>query len=395
MSIGQERKSRTVIVGAGLAGLRTAEELRKAGYDGEIVLCGAEPHPPYDRPPLSKEFLAGALDDTALRPREFFDEQRIDFRPGRRAVALDTTHREVTFADGENLGYDDLVVATGLRPRRLPGLPELAGLHVLRSVDDARMLRDSLASARHVTVVGAGFIGCELASSARSAGVDVTLVEPQSTPLASVLGEQVGSLVARLHVDAGVDVRCGTSLASVEGDTRVRTVVLADGDEIATDAVVIGIGSVPETEWLDGGGLEVANGVVCDDSGRTGVPHVWAVGDVAAWRAPDGAPARVEHWTNAGEQAAVLAAALTGKPRPADQVPYFWSDQHGLKIQSLGASAPSGTVHVVRDDGRKFVVYYEVDGTFVGVVGAGAAGQVMKMRGRIGSPIEDVVPTPV
>jgi 3-phenylpropionate/trans-cinnamate dioxygenase ferredoxin reductase subunit len=385
---------RIVIAGAGLAGVRTAEELRRAGYEGEIVLLDDEGHLPYDRPPLSKDVIRGEREDTTLRPAEFFDEQRIDLRLRAAARSVDTDARTVTLADGTELAYDELVIATGLRARRIPGLPDLDGVHVLRSVDDSRALRAAIVPGVRALVVGAGFIGCEVTASLRALGVDVVLLEPQPTPLASVLGTEVGSLVARLHTEAGVDLRAGVGLAELRGDGHVTSAVLGDGTEIDVDLVVLGIGSVPVTEWLEGSGIELDNGVVCDDTGKTSAPHVWAVGDVASWQVPGGARKRVEHWTNAGEQAIVLAKKIvTGESGGAGQVPYFWSDQYDIKIQGLGAVRADDTVHVVRDDGRKFLAYYEREGRLVGVVGGGLPAQVMKTRMKIaaGAPIEELL----
>ncbi len=385
---------RIVVAGAGLAGVRTAEELRRAGYEGEIVLLDDEGHLPYDRPPLSKDVIRGEREDTTLRPREFFDEQRIDLRLGNAARSVDTEARTVTLTDGTELPYDELVIATGLRARRIPGLADLDGVHVLRSVDDSRGLRAAITPGVRALVVGAGFIGCEVTASLRSLGVDVVLLEPQPTPLASVLGPEVGSLVARLHTEAGVDLRAGVGLTELRGDGRVTSAVLGDGSVIDVDLVVLGIGSVPVTEWLEGSGIELDNGVVCDDIGRASAPHVWAVGDVASWQVPGGGRKRVEHWTNAGEQAIVLAKKIvTGESGAAGQVPYFWSDQYDIKIQGLGAVRADDTVHVVRDDGRKFLAYYERDGRLVGVVGGGMPAQVMKTRMKIaaGAPIEELL----
>ncbi|WP_254923017.1 NAD(P)/FAD-dependent oxidoreductase [Rhodococcus sp. OK302] len=386
--------ARIVIVGAGLSGLRTAEELRRAGFDGEIVLAGGETHLPYDRPPLSKEVIRGDKDETTLRPAEFFTENKIDLKLGSPALSVNTAAKTVAFADGSELPYDELVIATGLTPRRISGLPDLSGVHVLRSIEEALALRADLAPGKRALIVGAGFIGCELASSMKSHGVEVTLLEPQPTPLASVLGTTVGALVERLHRAEGIDVRVGVGLKTLSGDGAVDTAVLADGSEIAVDVVAIGVGSLPVTDWLVDSGIELDNGVLCDAVGRTSADHVWAVGDVAAWTIGERRK-RVEHWSNAGDQAKVLAGALTGTgdPNAAAQVPYFWSDQYDVKIQALGTVAPTDQVHIIKDDGKKFVAYYERDGVLAAVVGCGSAGAVMKMRMKIaaGTPIADVL----
>ena len=222
----------------------------------------------------------------------------------------------------------------------------------------------------------------------------MVLVEPQPEPLASVLGEQIGALVTRLHRAEGVDVRCGVGVAEVRGDAHVEQVVLSDGSELDADLVVVGIGSRPATDWLAGTGIEVDNGVVCDKVGRTSAPHVWAIGDVASWQDAAGHQARVEHWSNVAEQARVLVPAMLGQEPPATVVvPYFWSDQYDVKIQCLGEPEADDVVHVVEDDGRKFLAYYERDGVVAGVVGGGMPGKVMKARSKIasGAPISDVL----
>ncbi|AYJ50912.1 NAD(P)/FAD-dependent oxidoreductase [Rhodococcus sp. P1Y] len=374
-----------VIVGAGLAGLRTAQELRKLGYDGNLVLVGDEPHLPYDRPPLSKEVIRGEREDTTLEPREYFDEQRIELRLGVAATALDPAEKCVELADGSRLKYDDLVIATGLTPKRLSSLPDLGGVHVLRSRDDADAVRQDARASSHAVVIGAGFIGCELAAGFRHLGVDVTVVEPQQTPLASVLGTEVGALIGRLHVAEGVDLRTGVGVDTLRGVDRVSHVVLSDGSEIAADLVVVGIGSTPSAGWLAESGIEIGDGITADSTGRTSDPHVWAVGDVAGW---SGAGKRVEHWSNVGDQVRVMAPALLGVEPGASRpvVPYFWSDQYDVKIQALGSPSPGDSVEIIEDDGRKFLAYYVGDGILTAVVGAGKAGGVMKMRAKIGQP---------
>ena len=386
-----------MIVGGGLAASRTAEQLRRAEHAGEVVIVSDEVHVPYDRPPLSKDALHRDDHDFAavtLKPREFYDENNITLMLGSAAASVDSAAKTVTLADGSVVEYDELVIATGLVPKRIPSFPDLDGIHVLRSYDQSQELRRQAGSARHAVIIGAGFIGCEVAASLRALGVDVVLVEPQPEPLASVLGEKIGALVSRLHRAEGVDVRTAVGVAEVRGDAHVQQVVLSDGSELDADLVVVGIGSRPATDWLAGTGIEVDNGVVCDKVGRTSAPHVWALGDVASWQDAAGHQARVEHWSNVAEQARVLVPAMLGQEPPeAVVVPYFWSDQYDVKIQCLGEPEADDVVHVVEDDGRKFLAYYERDGVIAGVVGGGMPGKVMKARSKIasGAPISDVL----
>ncbi|MBV5242594.1 NAD(P)/FAD-dependent oxidoreductase [Mycolicibacterium sp. PAM1] len=383
-----------VIVGGGLAAARTAEQLRRAEYPGAITIVSDEDHLPYDRPPLSKEVLRAETDDVTLKPAEFYDENNITVLLGNGAKSVDTAAQTLTLAGGSTLGYDELVIATGLVPKRIPSFPDLPGIHVLRNFDESLALRREAASASRAVVVGAGFIGCEVAASLRKLGVEVTLVEPQPAPLASILGQQIGDLVTRLHRAEGVDVRCGVGVSEVSGDDRVRKVTLGDGTDVEADVVIVGIGSHPATSWLEGSGLELDNGVVCDEAGRASAPHVWAIGDVASWRDTVGGQVRVEHWSNVADQARVLVPTMLGQEPPAAvSVPYFWSDQYDVKIQALGEPEATDTVHIVEDDGRKFLAYYERDGAVVAVVGGGFPGKVMKTRAKIaaGAPISDLL----
>ncbi|MGK2879483.1 MAG: NAD(P)/FAD-dependent oxidoreductase [Mycobacterium sp.] len=393
MSISGERRAGVVLVGGGLAATRTAEQLRRSEYDGPVTIVSDEVHLPYDRPPLSKEALRSHLDVT-LKPQEFYDENNIALRLGVAATTVDTDARTVVLADGSTLGYDELIIATGLVPRRIPSFPDLDGIFVLRSLDDSFALRTHAGEAHQAVIIGAGFIGCEVAASLRALEKDVVLVEPQPAPLASVLGTQIGELVARLHRAEGVDVRTGVGVKGVTGSGHVDGVVLSDGTAIEADLVLVGIGSHPATGWLEGTGIQVENGVICDRVGRTSTPHVWAIGDVASWLDVVGHQVRVEHWSNVAEQARVLAPSLLGKEPPqAVVVPYFWSDQYDVKIQCLGEPAAEDIVHLVQDDGRKFLAYYERDGILAGVVGGGQPGKVMKARAKIaaGAPIADVL----
>ncbi|MGV0604022.1 NAD(P)/FAD-dependent oxidoreductase [Mycolicibacterium sp. XJ1904] len=383
-----------VIVGGGLAAARTAEQLRRSEYSGPVTIVSDEDHLPYDRPPLSKEVLRSETDDVSLKPAEFYEENDITVLLGNGARSVDTAAQTLTLADGAELPYAELIIATGLVPKRIPSFPDLAGIHVLRNYDESVALRQEAGSARRAVVVGAGFIGCEVAASLRKLGVEVALVEPQPAPLASVLGEQIGELVARVHRAEGVDVRCGVGVSEVLGSDRVETVVLSDGTELDADLVVVGIGSRPSTDWLEGSGLNLDNGVVCDAHGRASAPHVWAIGDVASWRHNLGHQVRVEHWSNVADQARVLVPTMLGQEPPtAVSVPYFWSDQYDVKIQCLGEPEAEDVVHVVEDDGRKFLAYYERDGVVAGVVGGGMPGKVMKVRAKIAAraPIADLI----
>ncbi|MGV0787123.1 FAD-dependent oxidoreductase [Mycolicibacterium sp. XJ2] len=383
-----------VIVGGGLAAARTAEQLRRSEYSGPVTIVSDEDHLPYDRPPLSKEVLRSETDDVSLKPAEFYEENDITVLLGNGARSVDTAAQTLTLADGAELPYAELIIATGLVPKRIPSFPDLAGIHVLRNYDESVALRQEAGSARRAVVVGAGFIGCEVAASLRKLGVEVALVEPQPAPLASVLGEQIGELVARVHRAEGVDVRCGVGVSEVLGSDRVERVVLSDGTELDADLVVVGIGSRPSTDWLEGSGLKLDNGVVCDAHGRASAPHVWAIGDVASWRHNLGHQVRVEHWSNVADQARVLVPTMLGQEPPtAVSVPYFWSDQYDVKIQCLGEPEAEDVVHVVEDDGRKFLAYYERDGVVAGVVGGGMPGKVMKVRAKIAAraPIADLI----
>ena len=396
------KASGVVIVGGGLAAARTAEQLRKSGYTEPVTIVSDEQHLPYDRPPLSKDVLHDSgrgIGDVTLKPAEFYADNDIALRLGAAAQSVDTAAKTLTLADGFVLDYDDLVIATGLEPKRIPSFPDLDGIRVLRSFDEAVALREHAASARRAVIIGAGFIGCEVAASLRKLGVEVVLVEPQPAPLAGVLGEQIGELVARLHRGEGVDVRTGVGVAEVLGSedpgaAAVIGVILSDGSELDADLVVVGIGSRPATDWLVGSRVTLDNGVICDEVGRTSDPHVWALGDVASWRDPDGHQVRVEHWSNVAEQARVMVPAMLGLEVPAlVVVPYFWSDQYDVKIQCLGEPRAGDVVHIVDDDGRKFLAYYERDGALVGVVGGGMPGKVMKARAKVaaGAPIGEVL----
>ncbi|MGW4239964.1 NAD(P)/FAD-dependent oxidoreductase [Streptomyces sp. NPDC004749] len=348
--------TRYVIVGGSAAGLAAAETLRREGYDGTLTLIGDEPHPPYDRPPLSKQVLAGQwdADRPRLRTPADLDALGLDLRLGVAAAGLDTAGRTVRLADGTSVAYDGLVVATGVRPRRLPG----EGAHVLRSLDDALALRGRLAAGRHLVVVGAGFLGAEAAAVARGLGARVTLLEPAPVPLAHAVGEAVGRVLSRAHLEHGVDLRTGVTVVEA-GAGGVR---LADGTVVEADEVLVAAGSLPNTEWLDGSGLTVEDGVVCDAYCRA-APGVYAAGDVARWHNPlFGVAMRIEHRTNAAEQGMAAARNLLRPEagKPFAPVPYFWSDQYDMKIQAYGYLRGHDEVTVADGDlasGRFLAVY--------------------------------------
>ncbi|HYC00643.1 MAG TPA: FAD-dependent oxidoreductase [Candidatus Limnocylindrales bacterium] len=371
--------SRTfVVVGASLAGLRACEALREEGFEGRLVLIGAEPHAPYDRPPLSKEILRGQWDPekTALR-KSGLDDLRLDLRLGRTAMHLNAGQHTLALDDGETIAFDGLVLATGARVRRLEETPPLAGIHYLRTLDDALALRDELLAGPRVAILGAGFIGCEVASSCRARGLDVTLIEPLAAPMVRALGRALGGLAARLHTDNGVKLRCATRVVAIEGADRVERLQLSDGRTIAADVLVIGVGVQPQTQWLEGSGLEVEDGVVCDDRCATAVDGIVAAGDVARWHsARAGRLVRIEHWTNAAAQGRAAALRLlkgADAVEPYAPVPYVWSDQFGTKLQIAGHALPDDELHVV--DGSfeeyRFVAIFGRSGRLTGVAGMG------------------------
>lgn len=387
---------RTVaVVGASLAGLRSVEELRNQGFAGRIVVIGEEVHAPYDRPPLSKAFLAGTLpaDELALSDEDFDAEWRL----GVRADRVDPHAGEIHLSTGEVARADGVVIATGGRPRTLPGTSALSGVHTLRTLDDAVALRADLQPGARVVVVGAGWIGAEVASTCRSLGLEVTVVEAAFVPMERALGPMLGSLCAELHADHGVDLRLGVGVESFShNSSRVTGVLLRDGSQLPADVVVAGIGMEPATGWLRGSGLPLDNGVLCDTGCVTSIPSVVAVGDVARYRTSGGNLVRHEHWTNASEQPVVavrnlLAGTTVESFRPSG---YVWSDQYGVRLQVAGETSGVDEIAVIdgSPDDRKFVAEFRRAGQAVGVLAMNNAKLFGRMRRQLAQPPGVTIP---
>lgn len=374
-----------VVVGAGAAGLATADALRHEGYSGSIVLVGGEQHPPYDRPPLSKQVLSGSWEPgrVSLRSAEQLATAGVECRFGAPAVGVDTTARTLHLDDQTTVDYQELVVATGVRARRLPFGHDLAGVHVLRDLDDALAIKTALQrrSGIRMVVIGAGFLGSEIAAGARELFAEVSLVDPVRQPLIGVLGSGPATMIADLHSAHGVALHLGKGVISFTSEHgRVSAVVLDDGATLDADLVVVAIGSVPATEWLRSSAVPLVDpsaaggdGVRCDEQGKA-TEHVWAVGDVAAWwNAAEQRFVRTEHRLTANEHARTVARSIVRRELPKPPVPYFWSDQYDVTVQSFGL--PSGTDAIRVIDGsleqRRFVALYGRAGRVSAVVGAG------------------------
>jgi len=361
------------IVGASLTGQSAAATLREEGFDGRVVLVGAEPQLPYDRPPLSKNYLRGGMpfEKTLLRPPEFYREREIETRLGTTVVRVDVEKRALQLDGGDRLEFDNVLIATGGRNRRLP-IPgiDLPGVYDLRTVADADRIRDAIAKGGRAIVVGMGFIGAEVAASMRQCGLEVTAIEPFKTPLYRALGEDIGLVVEGLHRDHGVGMILGDAVAAFEGKGRVERVVTRDGRRIECDLAVFGLGIEPATELVAGTGVRVDNGIVVDDHCRTNVPGVFAAGDVANHYHPVcGRQMRVEHWQNGIKQGAAAARSILGRGQSYDEVHWFWSDQYDANIQYAGFHAAWDAV-VVRGSlaERKFLAFYMTEGRVESVV---------------------------
>ncbi|MEU0091095.1 FAD-dependent oxidoreductase [Kribbella sp. NPDC006257] len=366
-----------VVVGASAAGLTAAETLRREGYAGGLTIVGDEVRLPYDRPPLSKQILRGAWEPSRieLRTSELLAELDAEWLLGTAAASLDSSARKITLADGRILGYDGLVIATGASPRRLPFGHELAGVHLLRTLDDTLALREGLTQARSVAIVGAGFLGAEVAAVTRELGLKVTMIDPLPTPMLRQLGSTVGQLLLELHEAHGVDVRCGTGVAgfvaaddqaahgrdaSVEvTNGRVAGIELGDGTTIPADLVLVAVGAQPAIGWLEGSGLSLGDGVECDQY-CIAAPGVVAAGDVASWHHPGVGRRRLEHRMNATEQATAAAQNLLGQQIPFAPISYFWTHQYDVKIQVYGRSGDNLSFEIVAghpSEGRFAALY--------------------------------------
>jgi 3-phenylpropionate/trans-cinnamate dioxygenase ferredoxin reductase component len=355
-----------VIVGAGMAGGKAAEPLREEGFDGRIVLLGAEPERPYERPPLSKDYLRGEAERGGVYLQEdagWYEEHDVELRASATADSLDVGGRAVVLADGERVSYDALLLATGAEPKRppIPGV-DLDGVHVLRTFADSDTLRAVIDAGGRLVVVGAGWIGCEVAASARQKGMEVALVEPRSLPLEGVLGPELGAFYRDVHADHGVALHLGTGVEAIEGEGRAERVRTSDGTVLEGDAVLLGVGVAPRTALAEGV-LDVDDGILVDASLRASADGVFAAGDVANHDHPLFGRLRVEHWANALEQGPSAARAMLGQDAVYERVPYFFSDQYDVGMEYAGHSAPGDEV-VLRGDpaAREFIAFWLRDG---------------------------------
>jgi NADPH-dependent 2,4-dienoyl-CoA reductase/sulfur reductase-like enzyme len=369
-----------LIVGGGLAGARCAETLRAEGYEGRVLLVGAEPEGPYERPALSKELLLGSRgqEDLALRDPSWWAERDIELMTGTRIAAVDTGRRTGVSTRGREFAWDALVLATGAHARRLPGhVP--AGVHTLRSLADALALRAELRPGRRLVIVGAGFVGTEVASTALALGVEVVLLEAGPGPLERLLGLEVSALLTQRYRALGVDLRLGTMFAgfSADRDGHVHTAVLADGSAIPCDVGLVALGVGPECPP----GLPAGAGIETDACGRTRLPGIYACGDVASsWRPAIGRRVRIEHWTNAAGQGACVARTILGRKAPYDELPYFWSDQFGLRLQYVGHAAEWAAVDIEGDENSFRALYRRADGRPLAALLANRGDEIGAMR---------------
>lgn len=380
--------SRVLIVGASVAGLGVANELRRLGFPGSIMLADGQPHLPYDRPPLSKSALATDDAPPHFHDADHYTAKDITLKLGVPASALNPTMHTVTFADGSHEVADAIVIATGARAKRLPAALAPGDVHVVRDLDDAIRLRAQLVAGHRLAMIGAGFIGAEVASTAAKLGLQVTLVDAAALPMAPILGDLVAERVLQRHRDAGLSLELGSPLHRILDEDGGHVLELANGKRIVADIVVAGLGSIPNNHWLEGSGVDLGDGVLCDERGQTSRAGIFAAGDVAAWRdRPNGDHSRHEHWAAAREQGRIVAQLLAGQPEGLwrDFIPYFWSDIHGKRLQILGETAGASQIEFVLDDAEKgsFVAEFREEGELVGVAGMNAGARVMRYMAQL------------
>ncbi|MEH0553976.1 NAD(P)/FAD-dependent oxidoreductase [Streptomyces sp. B21-101] len=377
---------RVVIVGASLAAAHAIEALRQEGFQGDITLVGAEPHLPYDRPPLSKAALQYGPDSSELllRPPQWYVEHAVDLRLGQPARALDPRARRITLEDGTELPYDGLVIATGSQARTLGPAGQATPVNTLRTLDDCLALHERLTPGRHMVVIGGGFIGLEVAATVRRMGLDVSVVEMAPAPLTRVLGDEVGHWFSKYQEANGVRLHCGSVLDGMESSSRGTKVSLLDGVSLSADLVVAGVGARPATDWLEGSGLALSDGVLCDASLRTAAHGVVAAGDIARWYNPlFDEEMRVEQWSNAVEQGRHAATTLLGADGTYASVPYFWSDQFDAKMRFVGRANAAEDVHIERSDDASLVALFGRDGVIRGALCVNAPRQLALYRKAI------------
>jgi NADPH-dependent 2,4-dienoyl-CoA reductase/sulfur reductase-like enzyme len=387
-----DKLNNIVIVGFSAAGMTAAETLRSEGYDGELTVIGAEQSLPYDRPPLSKKLLSGQWDAERimLRPSDHYESLRLHLILGKKAVSLDPQNRLLSLDDGRSIRYDGLIIATGVAPREVPGATAESGMHALRTLEDAQRLQGALEKGSRVVILGGGLIGTEVAATARTLGLEVTLVEARATPLAQ-LGERIGKRIANLHERHGVDVRTGVKVEAFHLSGGVTSAVdLSDGARCEGDVFLAALGSNPVTDWLAGSGLSLTNGIDCDAYCRAW-PGVYAAGDVASWPHPRyGTRMRLEHRTNATEQAMIAARNLLGANEVYAPLPYFWSDQYNVKIQGYGIFPADAEVNVVPDDSSadRFIALYKKAGVLVGALGWNHAREIRQYAAILSGQVD-------
>ncbi|WP_082947707.1 NAD(P)/FAD-dependent oxidoreductase [Mycobacterium sp. E2479] len=385
-----------VIVGASLAAVHAIESLRENGYQDRITLVGAERHLPYDRPPLSKDALrlGPDVDKLLLKQPAWYASHNVDLRLGRPAVGLDARRRRVQLAGGAHLDYDGLILATGSRARRFPLFDSDAHAYTVRTLDDATALHTQFDAGSHLAVIGAGFIGLEVAATASALGMDVSVVEAAPTPLTRVLGSEAGHWFKRRHESHGVTMYCENMITQVETNGCGYKLHLRDGTVLAADVVLAGVGATPATDWLRGSGVAVSDGVVCDSQLRTSAPGVVAAGDIARWYNPlFGEQMRVEQWSNAVEQGRKAARTLLGHAGPLASIPYFWSDQFDAKIRFAGRTDGAEHIHMRQDNDTSMVVLFGAGGLIRGALCVNEPRKLARYRAAIArrTPWNDVI----